>query len=149
MSSLEQQISSIEKRLVDNEVLIKRYKDEMETCHQLWLDQEVLIDQLGEQSQLDEELDQLVSAANSYEEEMATLKKKLSQCETDIGECRQKITKLMDQLEESERQTRDKALEKEEKEREMVEQLRTALRDKNADLDTQVMTNIIILNFIY
>ena len=139
MSSLEQQISSIEKRLVDNELLITRYKDEMEACHQLWLDQEVIIDQLGEQSQLDQELDQLVSVASAYEEEMATFKKKLSQCETDIGECRQKITKLMDQLEESERLARDKALDKEEKEREMVEQLRTALKDKNTDLESQVL----------
>lgn len=139
MSSLEQQIGSIEKRLLDNELLIKRYKDEMEACHQLWLDQEVLIDQLGDESQLEQELDQLVATASAYEDEMASLKKKLSQCETDIGDCRQKISKLMDELEENERVARDIVFDKEEKERELSEQLRTALRDKNCDLESQVL----------
>ena len=138
MSSLEQQISSIESRLAKNEHLINRYKDEMEACHQLWLDQEVIIDQLGDQQRLEQELDQLVATANTYEEDMIALKKKLSKCETDIGDCRQHITKLMDQLEDDQRVVRDKAMDKEEKERQSVDQLRIALRDKNLELESQV-----------
>ena len=143
MSSLEQQIGSIEKRLMDNELLVKRYKDEMEACHQLWLDQEVIIDQLGDQQRLEQELDQLVVSAKGYEEEMLTLKKKLSQCETQIGDCRQQITKLMDQLEDNQRLVRDKAIDKEEKERELAEQLRIALRDKNLEFESQVFLTFI------
>jgi len=90
----------------------------MEACHQLWLEQEVLIEGFGDHQRLEQELDQLVATASGYEEDMKTFKKKLSKCETDIGDCRQQITKLMDQLEDDQRLVRDKV---EEKERQSVD----------------------------
>lgn len=136
MLSLEQQITSIESKLLENELLINRYKEEMECAHQLWLDQEVMIDQLDHQM-FGDELDELVDKAQCYEEEVTTLKRKLSSCEADIGDCRQSITKLMDQLEESDRLAKLSELDREETERQLAEQLRNKIRDQNKEFEAQ------------
>ena len=142
MSSIEQQISCVEKKLLENELLIKRYKEEMECCHQLWLDQEVAIDQLDQQMLDDDELDELVVKARGYEDEMQGMKRALSRCEADIGDCRQKINRLMDELEQCERREAEakllSELDREECERQMLDQLARAVRDKNKEIEAQV-----------
>jgi len=144
MSSLEQQITTIEKKLSENESTIKIYKDEMEMVHKLWLDQEMMIDKLDQQK-LDEELDELVAEAKNYEEEVLIMKKKLSNCEGDIADCRQKIAKLMNKLEESHKCAKLNDLEKEENDRLITDQIKIAIRDKNKELELQVF-HIMISN---
>jgi septal ring factor EnvC (AmiA/AmiB activator) len=138
----------MERKLLENEIIIKRYKEEMTSIHQLWLEQETMINKL-DQPKLEEELDILVSEAKKYEEDVTDMKKKLSNCEGDIAECRQKIAKLMDKLEDREKNAKIEEierLEKEENDRLLAEQLKTAIREKNREYEAQVK---LYISFIY
>ncbi|CAG2107619.1 unnamed protein product, partial [Medioppia subpectinata] len=143
MSSVEREITLIEKNLMDNELLISEYKCEMEAVHQRWQDQEVVIDQM-DGAGMECELDELVARAASYEDDVQAVKHKLSQCETQIGDCRQQITRLMDQLEAEEAVARrqraaanEAQLEASDETERLAEQLVRALRDRKDEFESQ------------
>ncbi|CAG2114285.1 unnamed protein product, partial [Medioppia subpectinata] len=143
MSSVEREITLIEKNLMDNELLISEYKCEMEAVHQRWQDQEVVIEQM-DGAGMECELDELVARAASYEDDVQAVKHKLSQCETQIGDCRQQITRLMDQLEAEEAVARrqraaanEAQLEANDETERLAEQLVRALRDRKDEFESQ------------
>ena len=87
----------VQRKLSENELIVNRYKEEMELLKQLWIEQEMLIEKL-ESEHMEEDLDKLIEDANQYDFEMKEVKLKLTDCENEVSKCREEICNLMNKI---------------------------------------------------
>lgn len=67
----------MQRKLSENEFVVKRYKGEMDLLNQLWIEQGLMIEQLESES-MEQEFDQLILEGKKYEDEMKEIKMKLT-----------------------------------------------------------------------
>ena len=133
IANIEQELNDVQHRLSENEMSVKRYKEEMELLRQLWMEQEVLLEKL-ESERLEENLEQLLVETAKYEAEMKEVKQQLGNCENDIVKCRENISELMRQIEERNQAATNKS----DGDALTLQQLRISLQEKTREIESQV-----------
>lgn len=126
----------MQRKLSENEFVVKRYKGEMDLLNQLWIEQGLMIEQLESES-MEQEFDQLILEGKKYEDEMKEIKMKLTSCETEVLKCREEIGKLMNQIDGFPFDTyaaNDKSMD----EAALLEHLRVSIQNKTQEIEAQV-----------
>lgn len=143
IDNIEKELHFVSRQLTENEQIVLKYQEEMDTLKQIWMEKEALIEELQEE-QLEEEWEQLVTEVDRYEAEMREVKQRLTDCETEILQSREEIGSLMSQIDEafnvkSQAKHDDEVL---------LRQFQSSIQERIKEIDLQVFT-LVYCNRVY
>lgn len=141
MATIDQELTAVQRRLTTNERIVAQYRAEMDYLHEIWLDQEALLGRL-EAENLEAQLEQLITEAKAYEDELAEVRSKLASCESNIASSRDQISNLSAKVDEATAKLAKQAQQEKENEAEdqakLYAALQASLLEKTKEIESQV-----------